>query len=48
MMVVVAIVVRDNVVACKVDSVGAGNLEEDPLVLSNSDVKGLLVVLLKR
>jgi hypothetical protein len=45
-MMVVTIVVRDNVVASEVDGMCAGYLKEDAFVLGNSDVKGLLVVLI--
>lgn len=44
-MVVVAIVVGNDIVSSEIDGVGTGNLEVDTLVLSNSNVEGLLVVL---
>jgi hypothetical protein len=43
---VVSIIVRDNVVASEIDGVGAGDFEENALILSNGDIKGLLVMLL--
>lgn len=43
--VVVSIIVWNQVVTSKMDGVGAGNLEENALVLTDSDVKSLLVVL---
>ena len=46
MVVVVAIIIRDDVVASEVDCVGTGDFEEDSLILSDGDVEGLLVVLL--
>lgn len=45
MVMIVTIVVWDNVVASKIDSMGPGNLEEYAFVLGNGDVQGLLVVL---
>ena len=46
MVMVVSIIVRDNVIASEVDGVGAGDFEENALVLSNGDIQGLLVMLL--
>jgi hypothetical protein len=45
MVMVVAVVIRNHVVASEIDSVSAGNLEENTLVLSNGDIKRLLEVL---
>ena len=40
-----SIIVGNNVVAGEVDGVGARNLEENTLILGNSDVERLLIVL---
>lgn len=40
-----ALVVRNEVVTCKENAVGTGNLEEYALVLANGDVESLLVSL---
>ena len=41
-----SVIVRDNVIAGEIDGVGAGDFEEDTLILSNSDIESLLVMLL--
>lgn len=41
-----SIVIRDEIVASKVDGVGSSDLEEDTLILVDGDVEWLLVCLI--
>lgn len=43
--VVVSIIIGNNIVTSEIDSVGSSNLEENTLVLTDSDIQWLLVVL---